>query len=177
MKGTKAAARYATALLEFSEEKNALDDVYNDMVYLHSIVGENKDFQSFLKNPIINSEKKNEIFSSLFGEFNPVSIQFIHLMTENKREKILLDISGSFIDQYKTKKRIFPVTITSAQKLDEKVKKEILEKIKKEVNGEIELTEQIDTSLIGGFMVRMGDKRIDASVASQFNNLKQHLTR
>ncbi|MEO9258428.1 MAG: ATP synthase F1 subunit delta, partial [Crocinitomicaceae bacterium] len=155
MRGTKAATRYATALLEFSVEKNVLDDVFQDMVYLHSLVLENYDFQSFLKNPIIDSEKKKEIFSSIFGQFNPVTIQFIHLMAHNKRENILLDISASFIDQYKTKNGIVPVTITSAQKLEDKVRKEILEKIKKEVNGKIELTELIDASLIGGFMVRM----------------------
>jgi len=177
MKGTKTAARYATALLEFSVEKNVLSEVYRDMVYLHDLVLENYDFQLFLKNPIINSTKKKDVFSSVFSDFNEVSIQFIHLMTQNKRENILLAISESFISQYKTKNGIFPVTITSAHKLDDKVRKDILDKIKKEINGEIELTEQIDASIIGGFVVRMGDKRIDASVASQFSNLKQHLTR
>ena len=65
----------------------------------------------------------------------------------------------------------------SAVELDASTKKKILDKVDQSVDGQLEVTELIDESLIGGFIVRMGDKQIDASVASQFNDLKQRLTR
>lgn len=175
MAGTKSASRYATALLDLSEEQNVLDKVYEDMSFLRNLASENADFQLFLKSPIIAPSKKKAIFEKLFAGFNEVTLKFALLMTQNKRENILFEIASSFIHQYKAKKGIVPVKLVTAFKLDNAVKKDILNKIQKEVKGTIELTEQIDESLIGGFVVHMGDKRIDASIASRFNNLKQHL--
>jgi len=74
-------------------------------------------------------------------------------------------------------KGIVPITIVSAKQLEDSTRRIILEKVENSVTGQLEVTELIDDSLIGGFIVRMGDKQIDASVASQFNELKQRLTR
>ena len=79
--------------------------------------------------------------------------------------------------QVKEYKGIVPVTITTATELDKATKEAIVQKIEAKVNGQLEVIEKIDESLIGGFIVRMGDTQIDASVLSQFNNLKQRLTR
>ena len=69
------------------------------------------------------------------------------------------------------------MTLVSAAPLDAKTKDAIVAKVQSGVNGTLEITEVIDEELIGGFMVKMGDVQVDASVASQFNNLKQRLTR
>jgi F-type H+-transporting ATPase subunit delta len=175
MAGTKSAARYATALLELADEQKALEKVYADMVYLHQLSKENKDFQLFLKSPIIAPHKKNNVFMQLFESFHSISLNFVHLMTKNKRENILSAISANFIAQYKVKNNIVPVTIVSAKELSAKVKEQLMVKIKSAVSGTIELIEKTDASLLGGFVIYMNDKRIDASIASRFINLKQHL--
>jgi F-type H+-transporting ATPase subunit delta len=72
---------------------------------------------------------------------------------------------------------IVPVSITSATTLDAKVKADILAKLEKGIDGTIQLNEKVDAELIGGFVVRMGDTRIDASVSNQLKELKQRLTR
>jgi F-type H+-transporting ATPase subunit delta len=89
----------------------------------------------------------------------------------------LSQIASSFDVLLKAHQGIVPVTLISAQKLDDKVKKEIVSKVQASITGTVELTEKIDTDLIGGFIVRMGDTQIDASVASQINKLKQRLSR
>lgn len=86
MKGTKAASRYAKALLELAIENNQVDAVLNDMEYLSVIAKEHRDFQLLVQSPIINSEKKIKIFDELFGQFQQISRMFIELITK-KEEK------------------------------------------------------------------------------------------
>lgn len=176
MKGTKAALPYATALVELAEEKGALDAVYQDMQFFYTATKGSEELQLFLNNPIIHSSKKKEVLDAIFAAFHPVSGLFVKTITQNKRENILFAVSKTFIDIYKHKKGIVPVTLTTAHPLDAKTKEIILSKIDHLVKGDIELTEKVDESLIGGFVVHMQDKRIDASVASQFKELKQRLT-
>lgn len=177
MKGTKVASRYAKALLELAIENNKVDQVLGDMNYLLSANNETRDFQMFLNSPIIKADKKIAIFAELFDQFETVSKSFIELITKNGRESLLPQIAASFNAQVKAYKGIVPITLISATALDGATKDTILAKVSAKVSGELEVTEQIDPSLIGGFIVRMDDKQIDASVASQFNNLKQRLTR
>lgn len=177
MKGTKAASRYAKALLELAIENNQVDAVLNDMEYLSVIAKEHRDFQLLVQSPIINSEKKIKIFDELFGQFQQISRMFIELITKKGREIFLLEIADSFKTQVNKYKGITPVTITSAVPLNEETKSKILSKVQEITAGTLEITEKIDPTLIGGFIVRTDDKQIDASVASQLDNLKQRLTR
>ena len=177
MKGSKIAGRYATALLELSIEQNKVDQVLADMKYLLEVNNENSDFQLLLDSTIVKGDKKIAIFEELFGQFEEVSTSFVKLITNNGRESYLPTIAEAFDAQVKEHRGIVPITIISAVPLANSTKEIILEKVEKGVNGKLEVTELIDSSLIGGFIVRMGDKQIDASVASQFNDLKQRLTR
>lgn len=177
MKGKKSASRYAKALLELAVEGNKTERVSEDMQALSAARKETRDFQLFLDSPVINPEKKNNIFRELFGYFDPLTFSFIELITKNGREYMLPEIAESFISQLKAHQGIVPVTLISPKPLDENTKKAILAKVQATVEGKLELEEQTDPSLLGGFIVRMGDTQIDASVANQLKNLKQRLTR
>jgi len=177
MAGLKVAGRYAQSLIELSDELKVTDAVLNDMEQLLATTNENKDFHVFLNSPLIKSDKKNDIFGKLFGDFQDVTKKFIHLLTKNKREMILPVIAEEFITKLNTVRGIVPMTLTSATKLDEGVKATILEKLNQGIKGSIQLTEKVDEALIGGFVVRMGDTRIDASIAHQLNEMKQRLIR
>lgn len=177
MKGTKAASRYAKALLELAIENNKVDQIAADMKYFLETCEETKEFDAFLHSPIIRSDKKIAIFKEIFGQFEEITSRFVDLVTKNRREMLLPAIAFSFGSQVKEYKGIVPLTLFSATALSESTINEILKKISLSVKGELELSEKIDTDLIGGFIVRMGDTQIDASVSSQFNNLKQRLTR
>ncbi|RYM33962.1 ATP synthase F1 subunit delta [Brumimicrobium glaciale] len=177
MEGLKVASRYAQSLIELADEKQVTDAVLKDMEYLLATTNDNRDFHVFLNSPLINADKKNNVFDKLFGEFQEISKKFIHLLTKNKREMILPIIAEEFVAKLNVIRGIVPMTLTSAVKLDETVKATILERLNKSIKGSIELTEKVDESLIGGFVVRMGDTRIDASIAHQLNEMKQRLIR
>lgn len=177
MKSSKVAIRYAQALLDLAVENNNLEAVNRDMNYLTTVNDENRDFQLLLSSPVIKADKKIAVLNEIFGAFETVSTAFLALITKNGRESILPQIAAAFTELVKEKKGIVSVTIVSATKLDGGVKKQILDKIQATITGSLEVTEEIDPSLIGGFVVKMGDTQIDASVASKFAQLKQRLTR
>ena len=177
MKSTKVAGRYAKALLELAVENAKVDRISEDMRYLGQVNDDAADFAILLNSPIINSDKKMSIFRELFGSFDQLSMMFIELITKNRREYLLAQIAYSFEAQLKASKGITPVTLLSATPLNEQTKKVILTKVQATVKGPLEVTEEIDESLIGGFIIRMDDKQIDASISNQLANLKQTLTR
>ncbi len=176
MKQTKAAIRYATSLLELSLEKGNLDQVAADMKYFSDTVAENRDLALMLTSPIIDGGKKAEVFKMIFGQFEAVTMSFFELITKNGREAILPEIAAAFEAKVKEHKGIVPVELVSAIALDEATKTKILAKVDASVKGKLEVTETIDPTIIGGFIIKMGDKQIDASVSNQLNNLKQRLT-
>lgn len=177
MRGTKIAARYAQSLLELAQERKEEEVVAKDMLHLSNSINESRELAVFLASPIINASKKNEVFEALFSDFAEISKGFIRLITKNGREAYLPVIADEYNAKFKAAQGIIPVTVTSAQKLDDTVKSTILSKLEGKVNGKFEVTEKIDESLIGGFVFRMGDTQIEGSVARQLKELKQRLTR
>jgi F-type H+-transporting ATPase subunit delta len=173
MKSNKAAVRYAKALLELAVEHNKVELIESDILQLLKVANEAHDFQVFLNSPLINIDKKIAVIKQIFTDFNQTTIDFLNLVTNNGRESVMIDIAKQFISQLKTLRGIVPVTIISAQQLEESTKQSILANIAPAIHGTPEITEEIDTDLIGGFIVRMGDHQIDASVASQLQRLKQ----
>lgn len=177
MKNTAAAGRYAKALLELAIDQKKLDSVSGDMNYLLQVTEGSRDFEVLLSSPIVRADKKIAIFERVFEHFEEVTLAFLRLITKNGREGILPLIAASFEAQVKEHKGIFPVTLISAKPLNASTKEKIMSKVQGVLSGTPEVTEKIDESLIGGFIVRMGDTQIDASVESQLNKLKLRLTR
>ena len=177
MKSTKSAARYAKALLELSQEQNKMDVVESNMLDIVKASNDTHDFQVFLNSPIIKADKKVSVMNQLFSNFDSLSMSFLELITKNGREGLIAEIANSFLVQLKELRGIVPVSITSATPLDSKTKEVILSKLKATINGQLEVEEIIDNALIGGFVIRMGDKQIDSSVASQLKRMKQELTK
>ncbi|MCE3295322.1 MAG: synthase subunit delta [Crocinitomicaceae bacterium] len=177
MKATKSASRYAKALLELAIEQNKTEVVSRDMRRFTEAFRETREFQLFLDSPVINADKKNAILNEVFPGFDMLTRSFIELLVRKGRENALGQIADSFDAQLKSHLGIIPVTLISAQALDEATKKTILSKLEKSLNGKLELEEKIDPSLIGGFIVKMGDTQIDASVSNKLKNLKVNLTR
>ncbi|MEN9972287.1 MAG: hypothetical protein RIS20_634 [Bacteroidota bacterium] len=177
MKSTKAAGRYAKALLELALDQQKIEVIENNMQQIISVATEAHDFQVFLNSPLIKVDKKLEVIKSIFGNFDALSISFLEMVATNRRESLITEIASAFLAQLKEHRGIVPVTIISAKPLDAQTKAQITSKISASIKGTLEITENLDESLIGGFIVRMGDHQIDASVSNQLNRLKQELVK
>ncbi len=171
------ATRYAKSLLQLAVEKAQLEKVYADMLQVQNICESNKDFTGFLNSPIINTDKKLAVIKEIFtGHVSEISLGFLKVLANKRREMYIGGIAKSFITQYKEYKNILTTVITSASGIDATVKAKVLELVKQTTKGEVELVEKVDKDLIGGFVLRIGDKQIDASVSRKLNELRKTFT-
>jgi len=177
MKGNQAANRYAIALFDLAKEQGALDAAYQDMTVFLNALADTREFRVFLKNPVISADKKQEVFDRAFDMFHPLTAKFVALVTKNHREDLLPRIVSDFIEMYKVENGMAEVTITSAVKLDKSVIDNIILKVKPALPGHVTVKEELNPELIGGFIVRFGNTRIDASISHQFDLLKQNLSK
>ena len=174
MKQSRATIRYAKALLQLSKEQNSIESSYADMLFVNKLCIDNKDFSALLKTPIVKTDLKIKILNEIFSNsISTLSLSFLILMTNKKRESLLLDISSAFIKLYKNENNIKEVTVTTAIPLDEEMKKELYSFIKKHHQSKVELIEKVDKNIIGGAVVRMDDNQLDASISTKLKSLKQ----
>ena len=174
MKESLAGNRYAKSLIGLSIEKKELDTVYNDMVLISKTVENSKDLDLLLKSPVVKTDKKQEILSSIFGkETSELTEQLLLLISSRNREAIIGDIAGAFVRQYKVIKKIIVTEVTSAIKLESAQKKKILRLLNTNESSSVEVIEKINPEIIGGFIVRVDDKQIDASISRKLEDLKQ----
>ncbi len=175
MKDSKTASRYAKALLSLSQESGKLEDVYGNMQSLSATLADSSDLRSLVSNPTVKEEEKSKVFTALFGStFDKITMDLVTLLIKNKRAPLLAETADQFVGLYKESKNIVTAEVTSATKLDEDQKNKVLSLLKHD--GEVEIVEKIDASLIGGFIVRVGDKQIDASIATKFKNLRKEIS-
>lgn len=177
MTSTKSAVRYAKALLELSLEQGVLSEVARDFAAFSKITSESSELRSFLDSPVIRADKKNEILQTIFPEFTNLTTQFMALVVKNGRESLLPEMAKQFDRLLKKHQGIVTGTLTSSVALDDATKKQILEKVSGKFEGKLELSYHVDSSLIGGFVVRVEDQQLDLSVLSQLNALKQELVK
>ncbi len=174
MSSYRIASRYAKSLIQLAQENGKLNDVYSDMKDLDRIFENSRDLKLMFKSPIIPGDKKLVIVKKLFeGKVSDLLFRFMTLMIKKGREAYFHEMTESFIEQYNVINNITPVTVTSAVKLDATQLQGMLNALKtNEKLGEVELTEVVDESLIGGFVLQYGDKMIDSSVSRRLSTLK-----
>lgn len=168
------ATRYAKSLLDLALDTGKLEQVYKDMQLIKSVSVSNDDFVNMLENPIIKTDKKQTILKKIFdGVIDELTMKFMMLMAEKRREGLLDDISKAFVEQYKKYKNITTAVVVSASGLDPQAREQLLAKIREAAPGEVDLHEHVDKSLIGGFKVKVGDRQIDATILRKLNDLRK----
>ena len=173
MRNTRVTLRYAKSLLELAVEQNQLDACKSDMESVVRACKESKELSLLLKSPVVKTDKKVTILNEVFASFSALSKSFINIITNKKREMLLEEIAERFLLAYKQHKGIESAVVTTAIPLDKGLKAAIYAFIEKHACGQVELIEKVDEKLIGGAIIRMGDKQLDASVLRQINDLKQ----
>lgn len=174
MRNIKAASRYATALLDLSIEQKNLDKTYSDIVSLQQTIEGSKELQSLLNSPIVKADKKRSILNALFSkDFTELSTKYLDLLVKNGRESLIPEIANQFILQYNTHHNIVEAEVISAVKLDDAQREKVLSLVKHD--GKVNIVEKIDPSILGGFIVKVGDKQIDASISKKFKDLRKEI--
>jgi F-type H+-transporting ATPase subunit delta len=172
----KIAVRYARALFEASMDMNKLARIRDDMLVILSLDRKIPEFRDLLESPVMSAAQKKEVFSLIFkNELDDLSLNFIFLLTDNKREVYIASVSRVFLDMYKQKEGIKSAVVTTAGKLEDSTAKSIKKTLEEYYKCNIELEAQINPEIIGGFVLRVEDQQLDASVVSQLREIKKGL--
>lgn len=174
MQGSKIASRYSKALIELALQEGTLEQIHVDMNYVLETCKSNRSLVAFLKSPVIKTDKKISILQEVFGnKLTKQTISFLELVATKNRENFLLEIIEEFLNQYKIKKNIITAVVTTANGIDEIIRKQVVDIVRGGGSSEIVVQERVDNNIIGGIIVRVGDRQVDASVARKLNKLKQ----
>ena len=178
MSVAKLAGRYAKSLIDLAQEQGKLETILGD-IQAFKAANENRDLYMMLKSPIINPTKKRSIIEAIFEEsFDEMTMAFTNIVLTKGREEYLPEICEEFINQYKGLKNIISATVVSATPLKEETLSKIKDKIHSEMTqgGTVEIETRIDASLLGGFVIEIGDSLYDASVVTRLNKLRKEFT-
>jgi len=176
MKGTRAVNRYAGAILSLAQETGKLEEVKNDMDLILAVAEDSREFRNFVHSPIVNADQKSKTMHALFDtRMSELSVKFIDLLVSRSRESLIIDIAGTFIEQYKVLKRIATAVVTTATPMDDETRKRLIataESLSQDADH-INLIEKVNPEIIGGFIFEMNNRKYNASVLGGLNRLRK----
>lgn len=178
MNNSKIAVRYAKALFLSAKEREIVDVVGDDIRRIITLISESPDFVIFLQSSAIQKSKKAELFKLILEpHVHELTLRFVLLVAENRRENFLPDICRDYIQIMRNKMNILPVLVTSAVGLSPELLDFIRIDLGSKTGKTIELTQQVKPEIIGGLVLRLGDLQFDGSVANQLRKVKEELLR
>jgi F-type H+-transporting ATPase subunit delta len=171
---SKVASRYAKSLIELAIEQNALEAVHHDMQLFAKVCDENRAFTMMLRNPVISHFKKRDILTAVFGsKVHSLTAAIFDIITRKNREPLLPEIAKEFHKAYNKFNGIERATVTTVLPLELKQREEVSSLVQ-QISGktEVELFETTDEEIIGGFLLTIEDRQIDATIKSKLKALQ-----
>jgi len=171
------ASRYAKSLLDLAKEQNVLEETSKDMLFFRDTLAKNRQLGLILQNPIVRAEKKNAIVEQVFASrFKPLTMAFFKIIAKKNREAIIGDIATEFIAQYDRMKGVQRAIVITTVPLTEEQRTTFKAMVIKLAGSKsVELEEKVDSTLIGGYILRVGDRQIDGSIRNQLNEMRMAL--
>ncbi|SHI50916.1 ATP synthase F1 subunit delta [Pseudozobellia thermophila] len=176
MSDSRAAVRYAKAVLDLAVEKKAADAVEKDMRSIVATVSGSKELQDLLKSPVVKAEIKNGALKAVFEGASEITKGLIDTLTSNKRVALLGEVALKYIILNEDLKGEGVAHVTTAVALTPELEKKVLDQVARLTGNKVTIENKVDGSIIGGFVLRVGDLQYDASIANKLNNLKLEFT-
>jgi len=176
MAESRAAIRYAKAILSLASDQKTAEIVNNDMKLIASTVSENEDLNEALKSSVIKPEAKKSVLTQVFPKLNGASQGLIKLLVTNKRIDILSQVAEKYTVLFDELNGKEVATVTTAIPMTSDLEIKVLAKIKELTNKAVVLENVVDENILGGFILRVGDKQYNASIANKLNKLKREFT-
>jgi ATP synthase F1 delta subunit len=168
---------YARALFQTAIEHKELDEVQEQLAIWADALGENKNLQTFFFSPRFSSAEKKDAIRRIIEGGNEHFLNFLELLAERHRLPATFRIRRSFDELWREEHKMLTVEVTSAIELDEGLVRSIGERIEERTGRRIDLTSRVDPNIIGGIVLRVGNKILDASVQGRLQRLRRQLAR
>ena len=176
MAQTRAAIRYAKAVLSLANEQNSASKLNDDMKSIVNAVAESKDLSDMLQSPVIHSKVKKATLLEVFPNMNKLSVKLIDLLVENKRIDIIDVVAQKINMLFDESQGTQIAKVTTAIPLTKELKAKVLTKVKELTGNDAEVQNTVDESILGGFILRVGDIQYNASIANKLDKLKREFT-
>lgn len=179
MSDVRVANRYAKALLDLAQENNSLEEAHDDAHQFLAVCESSRDFEVILGNPVISKDKKISVVDKVFtGVLSEQTLKFVKLIINKQRGRLLVPIFNHILADYKAIKGIFEATAYSTVELSDKIKDQLKQVVQNNAKGkvnQVDLVNQMDPSLLGGFVLKFEDQRLDKSVSTQLKSINKVL--
>ncbi len=176
MAQTRAAIRYAKAVMSLANEQNSASKLNDDMKSIVNAVAESKDLSDMLQSPVIHSKVKKATLLEVFPNMNKLSVKLIDLLVENKRIDIIDVIAQKINMLFDESQGTQIAKVTTAIPLTKELEAKVLTKVKELTGNDAEVQNTVDESILGGFILRVGDIQYNASIANKLDKLKREFT-
>lgn len=173
---SRAAIRYAKAILDMAHSAGVAADVNNDMAHIGENIASNAELAAFIDSPTTSVEVKEKALLEIFDAAGNITKGLFRLLKENKRFEILGAIASEYNAQYEAMNGVEVAVVTTAIAMDSEMQSRVMSKILEFSNKKVAIENVVDPSIIGGFILRIGDKQYNASVANRLQTLKRELS-
>lgn len=178
MQETKSAIRYARALFSLAIERKELEEVSSDMTLINKTIQENRELAVMLKSPIIKSDKKETVIRLVFeNKIGKTTSAFLDLIIKKRREMYVEDIARQFVILHLENNGVEEALLVTAYPADTALKASVVALVEKNTGNKVVLEEKVDPSLLGGFILRYGDKQFDTSLEREFQLLRREFNK
>lgn len=173
MRNLKIGRRYAEAIYGVAEEKNKIKEIYKVLNNLMVLFKENLEFKNFLTNPLIDKNKKEEFLKEVFDDIEEDILNIVFYILDKNRLESIRSIVTEYLKIYFEKNRIVDVKAIFTRELTEEQRKRLIQKLEKKINKKINLEVLVDESILGGGILKIGDRVIDGSIKNDLENWKK----
>lgn len=175
---TRAAIRYAKAVLDQANHAKISEVVFGDMKSIQQTLAGSKELRVVLQSPVVKAEDKKQALIQIFEKNSDVTKGLIQILSSNKRINLLGSVALAYVDLYNNSKGVKVATVTTAVAITPEIQATVLSKVKQMTGSEnVTIHNTIDDSIIGGFILRVGDLQYNASIANQLGNLKREFSK
>lgn len=166
--------RYALALYEVAEEKGKIDEYINELKEIIDVINYNSDFLLIIKHPELSTSKKKDIFESIFkGKIENDVLSFLMILIEKNRFMELERITEEIKKIYLEKKCTITAEVTTVVPLNEQERNSLTNKLQKKYNRNVILKEELDSQILGGVLVRIGNEIIDGTIRTKLEQIRK----
>ena len=168
---------YGDALFDVALDKGKLEEVHEQLTQFTDAMNESHDLRVFLFSPYFSSQEKREGLARVVSGAEPELLNFLELLAEKHRMPAIFHIKRRFDERWAEENRRLEVTLTSAVELDDEVVDRVAKEIERQTDRTINLTREVDPEVLGGLVLRVGNRVLDASIRTKLDKLRKEVAK
>jgi ATP synthase F1 delta subunit len=166
---------YARALYEVAQEREATDEIRDELGQFAEALADDRSLAVFFFSPYFSTEEKKDGLNRAIEGADPAFMNFLEALVERHRMPAIFRIRARYEEYWEEENQLLPVEVTSAIELDESIVSDIGQRIGEQTGRKVELSSQVNPDILGGIVLRVGNFILDASIRNRLNQLRKQV--